>query len=160
MRLIRASFLFGLTLWAGAAVAGQSGGTPPTATLKFAKSSAAPGAVVDATLTVTFAPGLHGYQNPPADEYQIPVDVKVVESGFSLVKATYPKGADMTMAGEKKPTKVYAGTITIPVKVKASAKPGTYNVNVRISYQECNESSCFAPSSLIAKAMLTVAKKP
>lgn len=130
----------------------------PTATLKFDKSSAAAGSVVKATLTLTFAEGLHGYQNPPADEYQIPVSVSVIEKGFKLVKANYPKGMDFTMAGEAKPTKVYEGKISIPLEIKTGAKPGTYNVNVKISYQQCNDSSCFPPGDLVAKAQLKVVK--
>lgn len=130
----------------------------PTATLKFDKPSAAAGSVVKGTLTITFADGLHGYQNPPADEYEIPVTVKVIEKGFTLVKATYPKGDDFTMAGESKPIKVYKGTITIPVILKAASKPGTYNVNVRVDYQQCNESACFPPGNVIAKSKLAVVK--
>jgi DsbC/DsbD-like thiol-disulfide interchange protein len=130
----------------------------PSASLKFAKATAAPGEKLKATLTVTFAPGLHGYQNPPAEEFQIPVTVKVVEKGFSLVKATYPAGTDFTMEGEAKPAKVYEGMISIPIELKASAKAGTYNVNVRVDYQQCNASSCFPPGSVTAKAKLVVAK--
>jgi thiol:disulfide interchange protein DsbD len=139
-----------------AAAFGQA--AAPTATLKFDKPTAVPGSVVKATLTLSFAEGLHGYQNPPAEEFQIPVSVTVTEKGFVLVKAKYPKGADFTMAGESKPTKVYAGTVSIPLEIKASKKPGTYNVNVRVDYQQCNESSCFPPSDLTAKAKLTVVK--
>lgn len=140
---------------AGAAMAQSA---PPTITFKFDKASAAPGATIKGTLTITFADGLHGYQNPPSDQYQIPVKVSVIESGFKLLKATYPKGTDFTMAGEEKPTKVYQGTIKIPVEIKASAKPGTYNVNVKLDYQQCNESSCFPPGEVVAKGTLTVAK--
>ena len=129
----------------------------PTASLKFAKATAAPGEKVKATLTVTFAPGLHGYQNPPAQDYQIPVVVKVVEKGFTLVKASYPPGIDFTMAGETTPSKVYEGTISIPLEIKASSKAGTYNVNVQLDYQQCNDSSCFPPGNVKTKAKLVVA---
>lgn len=143
-------------LAAAAAVMAQ--GEPPKATLTFDKTSAAAGSVVKGTLTLTFAEGLHGYQNPPSDEFQIPVVVKVVENGFKLVKAYYPKGTDFTMAGEPKPAKVYQGTIKIPIEVQASTKPANYNVNVAINYQECNESSCFPPGTVTAKATLAVTK--
>lgn len=132
----------------------------PSASLKFDKPSATAGAKVKATLSITFADGLHGYQNPPAEDYQIPVKVSVTEKGFTLVKATYPAGADFTMAGEAKPAKVYEGTIQIPLELKASAKAGTYNVNVKVDYQQCNASSCFPPSSIFAKAKLVVAAAP
>lgn len=134
------------------------GGTPPVATLKFASPSAKPGATVDATLTVSFGAGLHGYQNPPSDEYQIPVKVSIVEAGFKLIKASYPKGVDFMPVGETKPTKVYQGKITIPLKIKAGTKPASYSVNVKLDYQECNDSACFQPASLIVKGTLVVKK--
>jgi len=142
-----------------AAAAFGQGGTPPTATLKFDKPSAVPGATVTGTLTLTFAEGLHGYQNPPSDEFQIPVKIEVVEKGFTLVKASYPKGVDFSMAGETKPAKVYQGKITIPITLKAATKPGTYNVNIRVNYQECNANSCFPPGVVVVKDALKVAKK-
>ena len=154
MRRILASLP--LVLVAAAAMAQPA--PAPTATLKFDKPSAAAGSVVKGTLTITFADGLHGYQNPPADEYEIPVTVKVIEKGFTLVKAIYPKGEDFTMAGESKPIKVYKGTITIPVQLKAATKLGTYNVNVRVDYQQCNDSACFPPGNVIAKGKLAVTK--
>src|SRR4051794_19632299 len=85
-----------------AAAFGQA--AAPTATLKFDKASATAGSVVKAPLVLTFADGLHGYKNPPADEYQIPVTISVIEKGFTLIKARYPVGSDFTMAGEAKPT--------------------------------------------------------
>ncbi len=131
----------------------------PSARVQFAKSTVKPGEKVKATLTLAFAPGLHGYQNPPSEDFQIPVTVKVVEKGFTLIKATYPAGVDFTMAGETKPARVYEGTITIPLELRAAAKAGTYNVAVRVDYQQCNENSCFPPGSVTTKAKLTVAKK-
>lgn len=147
-----------LPLLAAATAALAQGGEPPKATLTFDKTSAAAGSVVKGTLTLTFAEGLHGYQNPPSDEFQIPVVVKVVENGFKLTKVSYPKGTDFTMAGEPKPAKVYQGTIKIPIEVQTSTKPANYNVNVAINYQECNESSCFPPGTVTVKAPLTVTK--
>ena len=129
----------------------------PKATLKFAKATAAPGEKVKATLTVVFATGLHGYQNPPALDYQIPVSVKVVEKGFTLAKANYPKGVEMTVAGEL--SRVYEGEVTIPLELKASTKPGNYNVNVQVNYQQCTESSCYPPNKVVAKAKLVVKKE-
>jgi DsbC/DsbD-like thiol-disulfide interchange protein len=146
-----------LPLLALATAVAQAPDEAPTVSLKFAKATAAPGEKVKATLTVTFAPGLHAYQNPPSEEFQIPIKVGVAEKGFKLVKATYPVGTDFTMGGETKPAKVYEGTIAIPLEIKASAKPANYNVNVRLDYQQCNASSCFPPSSVVVKAKLTVA---
>lgn len=147
-----------LPLLAAVALAGAQGATAPTVKLQFEKPKAATSSVVKATLTITFAEGLHGYQNPPAGEYEIPVQVSVIEKGFTLVKAAYPAGEEFTMLGADKPTKVYEGKITIPLTIKTSAAPGTYNVNVKVDFQQCNTGTCFPPDKVVAKAQLVVAK--
>lgn len=141
-----------------ASVASAQKGLTPTATLKFDKASVAPGGTVKATLTVKFAAGLHGYQNPPANKDEIPISVKVLESGFKLVKAQYPKGVDLKIAGLDETSKVYEGTIVIPLEIKASAKAKTYNVAVQLDYQQCTETSCYPPDKVVAKAKLKVGK--
>jgi len=137
-------------------VAAAQTDTPPTVSLKLDKATAAPGAVVKGVLKVTFSEGLHGYQNPPAQDYQIPVKVDAATKGFVLTKATYPTGIDFAMAGETTPSKVYEGTIEIPVLVKVSQTPGTYSLALKLDYQQCNASACFAPSAVTAKAPLRV----
>lgn len=152
---------FSLAVAAGVlSLAGAQGaGEPPVVSLKFAKPTAKVGTVIDATLTVKFADGLHGYQNPPAEDFQIPVTVKVSEPGFTLVKATYPKGTEFLMAGETKPAKVYQGTISIPLKIKVVKPSKSGSLSIRLDYQECNANACFPPSFVMAKAKLAVVAK-
>ncbi len=136
----------------------QGGGTPPSVSVRFLQPAAKPGSVVTGTVWVKFASGLHGYQNPPADQFEIPVKLSVIENGFKLTSVRYPKGVDLSVAGESKPSKVYQDTIEIPFTMRATKKPGTYNVNVRLDYQECNAVSCFPPAFVVAKSKLTVTK--
>jgi DsbC/DsbD-like thiol-disulfide interchange protein len=119
-------------------------------------SKARPGQIVKGTATLIFASGLHAYQNPPAGEYEIPVKLTVGDKSFVLVKVSYPKGKELTMPGESKPSKVYEGKTAIPFQLKASAKPGVYKLPIRVEYQQCNASSCFPPSSIETKVSLTV----
>lgn len=129
----------------------------PKVEVKLDKGSAKVGSVIKGKAKVTFAPGLHGYQNPPSDEFQIPIKFTVNEAGFSLDKVTYPKGVSKTLAGTT--GNVYEGTITIPFELKVTSKAATYNVNFKLEYQQCTESSCFPPSSVVAKAKLKVSAK-
>src|SRR5690348_10112222 len=85
------------------------GNTAPAVKLVLPKE-AKPGATVKGTVELTFAEGLHGYQNPPTDEYQIPVKVDAETKGFTL-KATYPKGIMKAIGGDPKPSAVYEGTV-------------------------------------------------
>lgn len=130
----------------------------PKAQLTLPKQVVA-GSPVKGVVTVTFAKGLHGYQNPPTSEYEIPVKITFAQKGFKLVKATYPKGVDMKLQGEDKPSKVYEGTIKIPVEISTPAKPGSYRVSMFVGYQQCNDSSCFPPATLVVKGSFSVVKK-
>jgi hypothetical protein len=137
-------------------IALQTENTAPVVSLSVPKSVAAH-AKFEAKLTVTFADGLHGYQNPASDPNLIPVVVKLSKGDVKLVSVAYPKGKDMTMEGDSKPTKVYSGTIVIPVKMVAGSKSGDFVM--ALDYQQCNTSSCFPPSSVQAKATLHVGPK-
>jgi|SRR5579862_1592179 len=139
-----------------ALLAAQAANTPPTAVLSLPKQVASH-ATFDAKLALTFAPGLHGYQNPPSDQFEIPVTVKLVKGDARLVSVKYPKGTDMTMAGDSKPTRVYTGTVPILVHLTAGTKGG--ELVLQVDYQQCNEASCYPPAQVRAKANLAVGKK-
>lgn len=134
----------------------QGSAAPPFTSLSVPKS-VAPHAKFEAKLTVSFAAGLHGYQNPPSDPDLIPLTVKLSKGDAKLISVTYPKGTDMSMEGEPKPLKVYTGSIAIIVKLQAGKKSGPLVVS--LGFQQCNDSMCFPPGSVEAKAILHIAGK-
>lgn len=135
----------------------QMGNTAPEVKLVFPASAKA-GQKVQGTIEITFAEGLHGYQNPPSEAYQIPVKVSLDTKGYKLVKVAYPKGIAKATGGETKPSNVYEGTIRIPVTVEMPKKPGAAVFKLTISYQQCNDETCFPPSSVTGTAKLKVVK--
>lgn len=139
-----------------ACVASAQFGPAPKATLKLEKTTAAVGSVIKGVITVEIAEGYHTYSNPPSTTDQIPLVVSL--TGLKLVKIDYPKGVDYTPNGETKPIKVYKETIKIPVTLKVTGKPGKVIVVAKVDYQQCNDSSCFPPDKVEAKATLTVTK--
>lgn len=142
----------------GCLALGQSN-VPPKVSLKFATGKAQPSTPIKGTLTVTFADGLHGYQNPPSEKFMIPVTV-TSNGGVKLVRAAYPKGVSATVGGSTTPVKVYEGTIQIPVVLLAPAKPGAYTANLSLKYQQCTENTCFPPSTVAATGKLVVGSAP
>lgn len=128
---------------------------PPQFAAKLAPGKITPGATVKGTATITFAPDLHGYQNPPTLDYQIPVKLESATKGLAI-KPTYPKGVVKTLMGEE--SAVYEGKVEIPFTFKAQTKPGTYTLDLKMSYQQCNDQNCFPPDSLTAKIRYTVAR--
>lgn len=151
---MKTAFAFLLSLWAVFALAQD---TPPKVQLKLDKPSAAAGSVVKGTVIVTFEKGLHGYQNPPSDPSMIPIEVVAGDKTTKILKVEYPKGVDL--AGSSEPVKVYEGTIKIPVQLKAPDKTGKATLKIKLNYQQCTETNCFAPSSVTASATLDVTKK-
>ena len=132
--------------------------TPPEAKVNVTSATIQAGKPFEAVLSVTFAQGLHAYQNPPSADTFIPVVVKLDGTIFSVVNVKYPKGTPTKVAGEDKPVNIYSGTIKIPVTIKAPAKTGSYDLKLTVNYQQCNEGSCFPPSSVETKASVKVAK--
>ncbi len=133
-------------------------GEPPTVEVQL-KSSVGPiKSAIQGTASITFPAGLHGYQNPPTKDDQIPLKITVEGKGFN-VKANYPKGQMKDFLGEK--TGVYEGQVKVPFFVTLPSKPGTYNVTITVGYQMCNDSACFPPGSVtVTKKISVLAKAP
>lgn len=128
---------------------------PPVVKLAFAAKSGPAGSKLKGTLTVTFAEGLHGYQNPPLSEYQIPVKVAGEDKGIVL-KVAYPKGQVKGVAGEQ--AAVYEGTIKIPIEITLPKKVGAFKPKLSLSYQQCTESACYPPGKVLVEGSITVTK--
>jgi len=111
------------------------------------------------TVTVTFAEGFHGYQNPPASEYEIPVVVKVDGKEFKLTKVIYPAGVDAKVAGSETPTKTYMGAVKIPVVITDPKKIGKKDLKILVSFQQCNEQSCMPPGEVASTVKVNIVKK-
>ncbi len=118
---------------------------------------AKPGAIVKGTLTINFAEGWHGYQNPPLDPYQNPVTLTLAGKAWKLQKVAYPQGVVKEVAGAK--AAVYEGELKVPFELVAPKKLGKSVLEFSVSYQQCDDSTCLPPGSLTIKIPVTVAKK-
>jgi len=137
-----------------ASLAGLAQNTPPTVSLSLSQKAVKPGEPVKGTVSVTFAPGLHGYQNPPTQDYMIPVRVESASKDVKLAKVNYPPGQVKEAGGEE--AAVYDGTIQIPVTLEVPKKPGPLKITLKVHYQQCTDVTCFPPSSVEATANITV----
>lgn len=136
---------------------GSAQSVPPTVTVKLDKPKATAGTTVNATLKVKFAPGLHGYQNPPTDKFQIPISVSAGK-GTTISKVTYPKGVMKKSGGDTTQSAVYEGEITITVALKAPSGAGVHDVNLVLNYQQCTNENCYPPDKVPVKTTITVVK--
>ena len=151
-RLILIATIFFTTVLAVA-----QGNTPPTVKVTLPKEAKA-GAKVLGMVEITFSDGLHGYQNPPTDEYQIPVKVTVDTKGFVLSKASYPKGIMKSIGGDPKPCGVYECTIKIPVTIIVPKSISTSDIKITVNYQQCNDQSCYPPASVSSTVKILIKK--
>lgn len=119
----------------------------PIATFRLRTADAVVGKGLEGTLFLKIPEGLHGYQNPPADEFENPITLRVKGKGFKLFAVRYPVGKEFKMAGAEKPSKVYEGGIDVPFYL-IPTMPGVRQVEFEVDYQFCNESSCFPPDTL------------
>ncbi len=132
----------------------------PTATVKFDAIAVAVGKPLKGVLTLVLPDGLHGYQNPPAGEFEIPIKLSVADAGYKLAKIDYPKGESMQAPGGDKPTMVYKGTVKIPFTLVVAKVPkGLSGVSLRLDYQLCTMQNCFPPAFLTVKAPLKITSK-
>jgi DsbC/DsbD-like thiol-disulfide interchange protein len=129
----------------------------PAASVAVTSKHVVRGQEFKARVTVDIPSGWHGYQNPPSQDYQIPVSVEGKGNAFRLLKAEYPAGTLEDAAGEK--SMVYSGKVQIPVTFKAGTKVGRQTLTVKVSYQLCDAGSCLPPSSVEAKTTVNVVRK-
>ena len=156
--MFRKLALIFLTTAVAAVSMAQGMAEAPTMKVTIDKKTVKPGGVLKGEVLLTFASGLHGYQNPPSKDYMIPVTVKLEGKAFKEkdLKVTYPVGNDFMANGES--AKVYEGTVKIPFTLKLPAKPGKYDLDLVVGYQQCNESSCWPPAQLKNKTKIELKK--
>jgi DsbC/DsbD-like thiol-disulfide interchange protein len=90
----------------------------------------------------------HMNSHKPSDAYLIPTTLTPkLPDGFTLVDSIYPPGHDKKFSFSDKPLNVYAGTVTLRLKLSASDKApmGETTIPVTLRYQACNSSACLPP---------------
>ena len=111
----------------------------------------APGKTASATLRFQVSERNHVNSNKPGSELLIPTKLKLEPpAGISVGKITYPVGKDLTFdfAPDEK-LNVYTGAFDVTVQLRAAAgATGSLPVHGELTYQACNDRSCFPPRHL------------
>lgn len=151
--------LCSLSACAAGVLVSLAGAQPPLSQPKIelllGQKSFAAASKVKASVRITFETGRHGNQNPPSKDYMIPVTVSLKGKDFKLV-VTYPKGVARKSGGEREDVMVYEGTVEIPILLDAPARPGPYVLKIAVEYQQCTETDCFPPESVVLSQKVTV----
>ncbi len=104
-------------------------------------------------------PDLHVNSNTPTQEYLIPTEFKLLphaDLGFGAI--VYPKPLFKPFAFSDEPLSVYEGRIEITARIQVSphAATGMKLIEGVLSYQGCNDNSCFAPGEIRLSAQVEV----
>lgn len=106
------------------------------------------------------SPGFHINAHMPSEDYLIPTKVTAdLPPGVLLVETTYPRGVMRAFRFSKTPLRVYEGSFTVRMKLRASgaAPLGPQKLALTVGYQACNQDACLPPTKLPVTADLEIA---
>jgi thiol:disulfide interchange protein DsbD len=106
------------------------------------------------------SPGFHVNAHEPSEEYLIPTKVTIdLPKGIFVVETTYPHGVMRAFRFSKTPLRVYEGSFTIRMKLRAdgSAPLGAQKIGLTVGYQACNQDSCLPPTKVPVTANVEIA---
>jgi thiol:disulfide interchange protein DsbD len=106
------------------------------------------------------SPGFHINAHMPSEDYLIPTKVMAdLSPGLFLVETTYPRGVMRAFRFSKTPLRVYEGSFTVLMKLRAngSAPLGPQKIGLTVGYQACNQDACLPPTKVAVTADLEIA---
>lgn len=154
--ILAASILFFLAAGAGCAEGPRA---VVAARTVFATSAAHAGKTEKLAVIAHIRSGYHINSHKPSLDYLIPTKVTFGDSpSVRVEKVVYPRGMQRKFVFLDSPISVYEGEILLGaiLKVNSSAKPGTYTLQGKLTYQACNDHACLPPASVPLKASVRV----
>ena len=118
------------------------------------------GRAFEIAVVAKISPGFHINAHMPSEDYLIPTKVTAnLPPGVLLVEATYPRGVMRAFRFSKTPLRVYEGSFTVRMKLRASdaAPLGPQKLGLTVGYQACNQDACLPPTKLPVTADLEIA---
>jgi DsbC/DsbD-like thiol-disulfide interchange protein len=118
------------------------------------------GHAFEIAVVAKISPGFHINAHEPSEDYLIPTKILAdLPPGISLVETTYPRGVMRAFRFSKTPLRVYEGSFTVKMKLRAgtSAPLGPKKIGLTVGYQACNQDACLPPTKVPATAELEIA---
>jgi len=118
------------------------------------------GHAFEIAIVAKISPGFHINAHEPSEDYLIPTKIlAVLPQGISLVETTYPRGVMRAFRFSKTPLRVYEGSVTVKMKLRAEtgAPLGPKKIDFTVGYQACNQDACLPPTKVPATAELEIA---
>ncbi len=118
------------------------------------------GSAFEIAVVAKISPGFHINAHQPSEDYLIPTKVMAdLSPGIFVVETTYPRGVMRAFRFSKTPLRVYEGSFTVKMKLRANgtAPLGPQKIGLTIGYQACNQDACLPPTKLPVTAELEIA---
>jgi len=122
-----------------------------------------PGESATMVVPVVVAAGYHVQANPAADEFLVPLELRLDgEPGAAVVFATpsYPPPGRHRLVGAEGDLLTYESDVRIevPLTVSPTAPPGPRRTRGELRYQACDARRCYFPDSLAVELVVEVAE--
>ena len=118
------------------------------------------GHAFEIAVVAKISPGFHINAHEPSEDYLIPTKIVAdLPLGIALVETTYPRGVMRAFRFSKTPLRVYEGSFTVKMKLRAEAGAplGSRKVGLTVGYQACNQDACLPPTKIPATAEVEIA---
>jgi thiol:disulfide interchange protein DsbD len=118
------------------------------------------GHAFEIAVVAKISPGFHINAHEPSEDYLIPTKILAdLPLGIALVETTYPRGVMRAFRFSKTPLRVYEGSFTVKMKLRAEAGAplGPRKVGLTVGYQACNQDACLPPTKIPATAEVEIA---
>ena len=118
------------------------------------------GRAFEIAVVAKISPGFHINAHMPSEDYLIPTKITAdLSPGVFLVETAYPRGVMRAFRFSKTPMRVYEGSITVRMKLRATwaAPLGPHKLALTVGYQACNQDACLPPTKLPVTADLEIA---
>jgi thiol:disulfide interchange protein DsbD len=118
------------------------------------------GRAFEIAVVAKISPGFHINAHVPSEDYLIPTKITAdLSPGVFLVETTYPRGVMRAFRFSKTPLRVYEGSFTVRMKLRANgtAPLGPQKIGLTVGYQACNQDACLPPTKLSVAADLEIA---
>ncbi len=137
--------------------------TPVTVQASVGDAPLAPGSAAEIAVKATLASGWHIYSLTQPAGGPVPTTVKLdpcgpLQTAGPVRQGSFEKHAEPAF-GVDVESFTGAAEFWVPVKVVATAEPGTTTCTVRVRCQACDGKVCLAPADYVAEVKLVVAKK-
>jgi thiol:disulfide interchange protein DsbD len=118
------------------------------------------GRAFEIAVVAKISPGFHINAHQPSEDYLIPTKITAdLTPGVFLVESTYPHGVMRAFRFSKTPLRVYEGSFTVKMKLRAneSVPIGPQKLGLTVGYQACNQDACLPPTKVQLTADLEIA---